>query len=58
MDLRLSDGEKDQLQREADSRGLTLTELVKERVFGPQADTDRLDDLERRLSRLEELAGL
>lgn len=59
LDFRLSDAEKAQLQAEAEARGMTLTEIAKERIFGPAAgDEGRLDDHERRLARLEEMAGL
>lgn len=57
LEFRLADSEKQRLAQEAAAKGVTLTRLVKERLFGAPGD-DRLDEIERRLERLEEMAGL
>jgi hypothetical protein len=61
FELVLSSEEKDRLRREAAARGVSMKRLVLDAVFGaesPDQVNDRLDDVERRLGRLEEMAGL
>jgi uncharacterized protein (DUF1778 family) len=59
IDFRLSDGEKLALQQMADAEGKSLSQLIKERVLGASSSLDeRLEAVESRLSRLEEMAGL
>jgi hypothetical protein len=59
LSVRVSDGEWRWLVGEASRRGVRVSALVRELVFGSSGGSDeRLDDVERRLSRLEEMAGL
>jgi hypothetical protein len=58
LDIRLSEQEKQQMESEAASEGISLSELVRRRVLGVQGSGERLEAIERRLDRLEELAGL
>lgn len=61
--MRMSDGEYAQLQRMADQGGISMTRFVKNRLGllvdeAQDVADERLVDFERRLSRLEEMAGL
>lgn len=58
IDIRLSDAEKQRLVQEAQLQGVTLSELVRQRALEGAEREDRLEALERRVNRLEELAGL
>lgn len=49
------------LRRRAEVEGVTLSDLARRLVLGPDllsGTSDRLDDHERRLKRLEDVAGL
>jgi hypothetical protein len=56
LTVRFSDEQLLELKDLAAAQGLSLGGLVKRVLFGEPAS--RLEDLERRLARLEELAGL
>lgn len=66
IDIRLTAEDKEWLAAEARERGVSLSELVRGRVLGERSglavNQDQLaegfNDHERRLSRLEEMAGL
>lgn len=55
--FRLSDNDFFALKSEADERNLSLSALIKQRL-GMEAGGDALEALERRVSRLEGMAGL
>jgi predicted DNA binding CopG/RHH family protein len=57
--FRLSDSELVQLQRDAAARGVSVSALVREALaFRSASVEERLDDLDRRLGRVEQAAGL
>lgn len=57
--FRVSDQEKNSLAREAKDRAVSLSDLVREGLGFRDANVDeRLAGLERRVERLETLAGL
>jgi len=57
--VRLQDHEREALVRQAQAEGKSLSALVRDRVLGePQVPSERAEALERRLARLEEMAGL
>lgn len=62
IDLRLSEQDKRRLLGEASARGVSLTALILERALGSAGSSSGLDDVvedhERRLARLEGMAGL
>ena len=59
LTIKLSGAEKASLRDQAQSRGMTLSALVREALGLREApQDDRLEDFERRLARLEEMAGL
>jgi hypothetical protein len=59
--IRLSDGEKAETEARAAREGVNVSELVR-RALGMQRDApdlgERLDTVEQRLGRLEDIAGL
>lgn len=57
LDIRLSDEEKAQLQSAADQAGKTLSEFVRDEIIRQEGD-DRFAQLDSRIGRLEEMAGL
>ena len=61
LTVKVSEAALVELRREAQARSLSVSELVRQRlgvsVASGQQD-ERLDDLERRLARLEAMAGL
>lgn len=58
LSIRLSDREWEELSLQAAAENKTFSALVRERLFGLQQADERLEDHERRISRLEEMAGL
>lgn len=57
--IRLGDAEKQQLVRDAHARGLSVSEAVREALGFQSAGLEgRVEDLERRLSELERMAGV
>ena len=58
LSVRVSDSEWRWLGDEAQRRGVRVSGLVRELMFGSSGSDERLDDFERRLARLEEMAGL
>lgn len=58
IDFRLSQVEKDQLQADAVREGRSVSDVIRFRLFGAAEGDERFEDLERRVSRLEEMAGL
>jgi len=59
LTFRVTSVEEGTLRMRASAEGLTLSAYIRRALLGYAADdTGRLDDHERRLVRLEELAGL
>lgn len=59
LTVRLSEGELQALKRDAQASGKSTSALVRERLgLSASGSDERLDDFERRLSRLEEMAGV
>lgn len=63
LDIRLSGLDKERLLKAANAEGKTLSAFIRARLLdvseGPSVDVgDAVEDHERRLSRLEEMAGL
>ena len=57
LSVKLPDEALRLLRQEAGAQGLSLSELVRRKLDLEHRD-DRYDDLDRRVSRLEEMAGL
>ncbi len=57
--FRLSDAELEALAKNAKAQGCSMAAVVRDRLgFGADDPSERLDDLDRRVSRLEGMAGL
>lgn len=57
VDIRLTPADKARLLDEARTEGRSLSELARDRLLGRVSEAQRLDDVDRRLARLEEMAG-
>lgn len=61
MNVWVDERDREELKRLATAKGISLGDLVREAVFGARADQgafeERLNDVERRLARIEELAS-
>ena len=58
VDIRLTPADKARLIVEARTEGRSLSELARDRLLGRVSEAQRLDDVDRRLVRLEEMAGV
>jgi hypothetical protein len=59
LNVWVEETEREALKRLAADRGVSLGQLIRDEVFGSSAQpNEHLEDLERRVSRLEEMAGL
>jgi predicted site-specific integrase-resolvase len=58
VDIRLDDDDKARLLDEAHAEGRSLSELARDRLLGRVSEAQRLDDMDRRVTRLEGMAGM
>lgn len=58
ISVRLSEGLEQGLRREAAARRVPVSTVIRELLDSQAPSEDRMEDLEQRLSRLEEMAGL
>lgn len=58
VDIRLTPADKARLIVEAREEGRSLSELARDRLLGRVSEAQRLDDVESRVAKLEEMAGV